>query len=188
MKKSLHSSPRSTPVPLAFLHAMPAPTRSARDQPISLPRPAALADCGQNPTLTSPNHPRPCPGAMPQAPGQAAEMLTRFPRPYQKALAARARLQLQEWEQLAWPTPPNSSPKNLFHIPNPSRAQGERRSSGVDEFPGKRWQLGGMLSSRTWSMPVPSTHMGIRHLLLEKKNKKNETNPSPSCIANSRKE
>lgn len=52
------------------------------DQPISRPRPAALIDYGQDPMFTSPNHPRLRPGAMPQAPGQAAEMLTRFPWPY----------------------------------------------------------------------------------------------------------
>lgn len=33
MKKSLHSSPRSTPAPLAFLSAVPAPTCSAGTSP-----------------------------------------------------------------------------------------------------------------------------------------------------------
>lgn len=81
MKKSLHSPSPFTPTPLAFLGAMPAP-----EQAMSLPRPAVLIDCGQNPTFASPNRPRPA--EMPWALGQAPEMLAHFPWSYQKASAA----------------------------------------------------------------------------------------------------
>ena len=121
--------PALHPSPLGFPRCRARSDLQRQDQPISLLRPAALIDCGQDPTLTSPNRPRP--GVMPRAPGQAAEMLTRFPQPYRKAPAACARLQLQGWEQLAWPTSPNSSPKSLVHPP------ALESSSGAEELRGR---------------------------------------------------
>lgn len=114
------------PSPLISLQCCAHSDPQCQDELISLLKPAALIDCGQDPELTSSNHPRP--GAMPWAPGQAAEMLTHFLWPYQNAPATYARLQLQGWQQHTWPTSPNSLPKTFVH------PQALMSSSGAKEL------------------------------------------------------
>lgn len=77
--------------PLGFPWCCAHPDPQHQDWPIALPRPAAPTDHGQGPMLSSSKYPRP--GAMPWAPGQAAEVLTWSSWPYQKAACARLQLQ-----------------------------------------------------------------------------------------------
>lgn len=95
----LHPALLSSPFGFPWCCAHPDPWDP--DWPIALPRPAAPTGHGQDPVVSFPKYPHP--GAVPWAPGQAAEVLTWFSWPYQKAPAACARLQLQGWERLAWP-------------------------------------------------------------------------------------
>lgn len=141
MKKSLHFALCSPPAPLAFPWCCARPDPQHQHWPIALPRPAAPTDHGQDPMLSSPKYPRP--GAMPWAPGQAAEVLTWFSWPYQKAPAACARLQLRGWERLAWPTEPNLSPKGLAHSQGLKTPGAQRNIQGGCVFLRKRWQQGG---------------------------------------------
>lgn len=175
MKKSLHSLPVLHPSTLGF------PSCRAHSNLQHQNWPLPLIAHGQNPMFSSPNHPCPHPGVMPWALCQAAEMLTHFSLALPKGICAR--LQLQGWEQLAWP---NSSPKGFVHPQVLEWCRGTLGGMSFLERDGSQARgQPGMLSSRNWSTPVPSTHVRTCHLLLEKQY---QMSPTPSCIANFRKE
>lgn len=178
MKKSFHSALSSSPAPLAFLGAVPTLTHGTRaglspsqgQQLLLTPWPRSRALLAQN-TL-----------AQEQCHGLQARQLRcshGFPGP-----TKRRRLLFVPGYNYKdgnnWPGQPNQTHhQKALCIPKPSKLQWCRETSRVGcVFLGKRWQLGGgqagTLSSRAWSTPVPSTHMGICHLLLGEKKLQND--------------
>lgn len=167
MKKSLHSSPHSTPAPLAFLSARSAGTSPSptRGQQLSLI--VAKIQCSPPQTTLAFTQER-----CHRLRARQLRCSHIFPGRTERHWLRVPGYNYKDGNNLPG-QPHQSHHQKALSVPKPSRAQAVRRSSGVDEFLRKRWQPGrgqpGMLSSRAWSTPIPSTHMGICHLLLRKK-------------------